>query len=203
MPAFLEPTTDFDRVTLETVQIGVGETYGRIVRNLHPDPLGYGKGPTRFSDPRPIPEEERFGVVYLGENLKICFVEALLRDQRDGIVGHLPIEMRELTDRSYAEFGFRGPLLMTDLREDGRLRMGIPSDVTNATDQSAGRAWSAAIYRHPMQCDGIVYRSRLNGQTNLAVFDRALDRLVLRQQEPLLRAKGLASVLNDLLIALI
>ncbi len=47
--------------------------------NAYPDPLGFGKSPSRFSDTRRRIAENRFGVLYLGETLKVCFLEALLR----------------------------------------------------------------------------------------------------------------------------
>ena len=56
------------------------------------DPLGYGKTPSRFSDPRvALPEEERFGVFYLGASIRVCFLETILRDRRTARTGYLPI----------------------------------------------------------------------------------------------------------------
>jgi hypothetical protein len=59
---------------------------------LFPDPLGFGKNASRFSDPRRRDATKRFGVLYLGETLKVCFLEAVLRDRRDGLIGDLPID---------------------------------------------------------------------------------------------------------------
>jgi hypothetical protein len=39
----------------------------------------------------------------LGDTLKVCFLEAVLRDRRDGLVGDLPIEEKEIYTRRYAE----------------------------------------------------------------------------------------------------
>ena len=64
-----------------------GQRFGRISLSTYPDPLGYGKTPSRFSDPRRRVSANRFGVLYLGESLKVCFVETVLRDQRDGAIG--------------------------------------------------------------------------------------------------------------------
>jgi hypothetical protein len=74
------PTAAFARVKLETETIAVGERFGRLYLNRYPDPLGFGKTPSRFSDPRRRIERHRFGVLYLGGSLKVCFLEALLRD---------------------------------------------------------------------------------------------------------------------------
>lgn len=45
------------------------------------------------------------GVVYLGDTLKVCFLEAVLRDRRDGLVGDLPIDEKEIYARRYQEVG--------------------------------------------------------------------------------------------------
>ncbi|TRC75494.1 RES domain-containing protein [Mesorhizobium sp. WSM4307] len=55
--------------------------------------------------------------------------------------------------------------------------MGIPADVAKATNQTLARAWSVALDDHPDEPDGILYLSRLNGHTNLAVDGRAVARL--------------------------
>ncbi|MER8383650.1 RES family NAD+ phosphorylase [Mesorhizobium sp. M0189] len=44
-----------------------------------------------------------FGVLYLGDSLKVCFLETVLRDRREGILDDLPIEEVELTRRRYAD----------------------------------------------------------------------------------------------------
>jgi hypothetical protein len=68
-------------------------------------------------------------------------------------------------------------LNLVELRGDARIRMGIPSDVAGSTWQTLARAWSVAFYEHPTAPDGIIYSSRLNDDTNLAGFDRAMGKL--------------------------
>jgi len=51
--------------------------------------------------------------------------------------------------------------------------MGIPSDVVHGASQSLARRWSAAFHEHPEQIEGLIYPSRLNGEPNLAIYDRA------------------------------
>jgi len=89
----------FTGVTLELYTIRLGQRFGRIYHEHYPDPLGLGKTKSRFSDPRRRPEDERFGVLYLGSTLKGCFVEAILRDRRNGVVGDYPIGVAELFQR--------------------------------------------------------------------------------------------------------
>ncbi len=63
----------------------------------------------------------------------------MLRDQRDGQVHDLPIEESELAARSYATIEVATALSLLDLRHDGPLRMGIPSDVVRGAKQSLAR----------------------------------------------------------------
>lgn len=198
------PPKGFAEAPLRIYEVPSGQVFGRIYLGRYPEPLGYGKTPSRFSDPRRRRKPaNRFGVLYLGETVKVCFLEAVLRDQRDGTIGDLPIGMSELYDRHYAEIEIANPLAMVDLRDDGAIVMGVPTDVAKASAQTLARAWSLAFYDHRDEPDGIIYPSRLNGHTNLAVFDRAIRKLRVRQKMQLIGAPGLASVLDDLKVALV
>lgn len=74
-----------------------------------------------------------------------------------------------LTDRAVAAIAPTRDLKLLDLRGDGPVRMGIPSDVVHGAKQSPARAWSVAFREHPAAIDGIIYPSRLNGEHNLAI----------------------------------
>lgn len=73
------PTAAFSDVTLDIAPVAIGEEFGRIHKRAFPDPLSFGKNPTRFSDPRRRVPAKRFGVLYLGSSLKVCFLETILR----------------------------------------------------------------------------------------------------------------------------
>jgi hypothetical protein len=197
------PTEEFNNVTLETVEVSAGGHFYRLYLDRYPDPLGFGKSPSRFSDPRRRVAVNRFGVLYLGESLKVCFLEALLRDERNGTVGDYPLAEDELQHRLYAEINVATALTLVDLRGDAAIRMGVPSDVARASDQRLARAWSVAFYEHPEAPDGIIYPSRLNLETNLAIYDRAVPRLKSHKLIPLLNAPGLAAVLDALMVAIV
>lgn len=176
--------------------------YGRIYRQVFSDPLGCGKSPSRFSDPSGRIPDHRFGVLYLGSSLKVCFLEAVLRDDCDGVVGDLLLDEAELDTRSYAEIEVQTALRLIHLSDNGPVRMGIPSDVARSSDQGLARRWSEALHRHPAEVDAILYPSRLNGEINLAIYNRAISKLFARQVHALRRASGLAAVLNELKVAL-
>jgi len=198
----LHPPSGFAAVSLDSATVDVGLQFGRILLTRFRDPLGFGKGPSRFSDPRRRSPDRRFGVVYLGSSIKVCFVEAVLRDQGDGRIGDLLLDEYDLAARSYALVEVTAALSLVDFRGDGPLRMGIPSDVARGSRQSLARRWSLAIYEHPARPDGIIYPSRLNGETNLAIYDRAIPKLHSIRHGPLLQETGLATILSDLKVGL-
>lgn len=201
--AGVRPPPAFSNARLAIHTVRPGERFGRIYLDRFPNPLGFGKTPSRFSDPRRRVEANRFGVLYLGDTLKVCFLEAVLRDQRDGVVGALPMREEELQTRRYADVEIAEPLRLIDLRENRAAAMGVPSDVHRSSSQTLGRAWSVAFHEHPSGPDGIIYPSRLNGHTNVAVYDRAIPKLRPARARRLLAVPELASVLEDLNVDLV
>ena len=201
--ARVPPPVGFADARLQTHVEPIGQKFGRIYLGRYPDPLGFGKTPSRFSDPRKRVPNNRFGVLYLGETLKVCFLEAVLRDQRDGVIGDLPIAEAELHIRHYAQIEVVTPLTLVDLREEGAIVMGVPSDVAKATRHTLARRWALAFHEHGARPDGIIYPSRLNGHTNVAVFDRAIWKLRVVRKATLMAAPGLGGVLDDLKVAIV
>lgn len=115
------------------------ETWLRLYRRSHGDPLGLGKGPSRFSDPRPQPAHES-----------------------------------------------------------------VPTDAVRASDQALGQAWALAFHEHDTAPDGLIYPSRLNGEDNIALFDRALAKVRVAGVGPLLdRRTQLAAVIRALGLAIL
>lgn len=147
--AGIKPPAGFERQPLDIEKIPSGRRFGRIYASTFPDPLGFGKTASRFSDPRRRDATKRFGVLYLGETLKVCFLEAVLRDRRDGLVGDLPIEEKEIYARCYAEVETISDLSLVDLRDDHAIRMGVPTDVAKSSRQSLARSWALAFPRAP------------------------------------------------------
>jgi hypothetical protein len=200
--ARLDPTPAFARAALHSATISPGQIFGRIYLTRYPDALGYSKRPSRFSDPRRRVLENRFGVLYLGDTLKVCFLEAVLRDRRNGIVGDYVIGESELRSRRYVQIQPMSPVNLIDLRGDGCVRMGIPSDVPRSANHMLARRWSLAFYQHPLQPDGIIYPSRLNEDACVAIYDRAVSKLREVADTALIDAPGFARVLDDLLVAI-
>jgi len=163
------------------------------------DPLGYGSGLSRFSDPT----GRAFGVIYLGSTAKVTFVETILRDRGDGRGRDCVIAWDEIESRILASIVPLEPMVVVDLTGDGPLRMGVPSDVVGARDQSSARAWSAAFYGHSTAPDGVLYPSRLNEERCLAIYDRAVRKLEVAAAPRLPDCRSeLAAILDDLEIAI-
>jgi hypothetical protein len=80
--------------------------------------------------------------------------------------------------------------------------MGIPSDVARGSKQSLARAWSVAFHEHPAAVDGILYASRLNGQTNIALYGRAVSKLRPGKVSSLLAEPEFATILTDLKVGI-
>ena len=171
----------------------------------HPDPLGYGFGPSRFSDPEiGLAPPARFAVVYFGSSVKVCFVEAILRDRGAGRIKSFPLEWAELENWTCAELRVEETLRVVDLRGDHLVRMGVPTDVARARSQELGRLWSRAFWSHDEKPDGIVYDSRLNGETNIAIYDRALAKFSAVATTKLVACRSeLARIIVDFDLAIV
>ena len=111
------------------------------------------------------------------------------------------LEERELDERRYAEVETVAPLRLVDFRENSAVAMGVPSEVLRGVRQSLGRAWSVAFHDHPQSVDGIIYPSRLNGHTNLAIYGRAVAKWRPKRLRRLSDVAELAPVLDDLEVA--
>jgi hypothetical protein len=194
------PDPSFATRPLMTATIPVGSTWRRMYETRFPDPLGYGPGLNRFSDPT----GKAFGLIYLGSTAKVAFVETILRDRADGRGATCVVAYDEIEKRSLASIVPVEPLVLVDLTGDGPLRMGVPSDVVGARDQSLAQRWSVAFHDHPEQPDGVLYPSRLNEERCIALYARALPKLKATATPLLVDCRAeFAAILNDLDIAIV
>ena len=110
------PPKGFASRPLVLADITAGAVWRRLYQTRFADPLGYGLGPSRFSDPETsfLPPA-RFGVVYFGSSVKVCCLEAILRDRGVGRTGAFPIEWAELEIWTFGEFRIDAALRLVDL----------------------------------------------------------------------------------------
>src|SRR5260370_35069586 len=88
---------------------------------------------------------DRFGVVYLGSSVKVCFAEAILRDRGVRRIKAFPLEWAELERWTCAELRIRKALRLVDLRGEWLLRRGVPADRAAASSPTPGRGRERAL----------------------------------------------------------
>jgi hypothetical protein len=199
MPPNSAPHGDFAKGELPLSLEPAGSVWQRIYRAHHDDPLGHAPGLSRFSDLTGT----KFDVDYLGSTAKVAFAEAVLRDRAVGTMEPFLLTTGELNSYVCADIELAEPLNLVDLTGDGRPRIRTPTDVTGAMDQTLARVWSEVIFRHPAGADGVVYPLRLNGERNIALYDRALGKLAVRAAPRLIeRRDELAAIIGDFNLAI-
>ena len=133
------PPKGFGSSKLELAPIKTGTKWFRLYSSRYPAALGFGFSSSRFSDPRiKLPEKDRFGVIYFGSSLKVCFLERVLRDLRNGQIGDVPIPYAELEQLVCAEVTIDRPLNAVDLRGDWPVKMRVPTDAVRASNHRLG-----------------------------------------------------------------
>ena len=119
---------------LELARIKTGTKWFRLYSSRYPDPLRFGFSPSRFSDPRvKLHEKDRFGVIYFGSSLKVCFLERVLRDLRNSRLGDVPIPYTELEQLICVQVRIVRPLNAVDLGSDCPVKTGVPTDTVTAS----------------------------------------------------------------------
>jgi len=78
-------------------------------------------------------------------------------------------------------------LCLLDLRKDACSRIGIPTDTVRAKNQAASWALGRDIYFMFPYIDGIIFPSRIDGEDNYMVFDRAIEKLEVIGGYPLVK----------------
>lgn len=194
------PSSAFASRTLVTATIDVGRTWRRIYDDKHPDPLGFGEQPSRFSDPT----GRAFGLIYGGSSAKGAFAEAILRDTAVGSEGAFPVEVKELRTKILATLTVVEPLTVIDLTGDNLLKMRMPTDIAHSRDHGLSRKWGEAMFSHSQKVDGVLFASRLNGELNLAIYDRALPKMSGGVPPKLMDCRDeLAAIINDFDLAIV
>jgi len=151
---------------LPVTEIAQGTQWWRIHRTEHP--------PVFFGPPKDQPLTYRFDapggeyrILYVGQTLSAAFVETLLRNPRITFV-----ERVELENRSSSLLINDHALKLVDLRGGGLSRIGADSRLTSGSCLRAGQ-WALALWDHPDQPDGLLYRSRHDpSHICAALFDR-------------------------------
>jgi hypothetical protein len=163
-PAYpgLHPDPPDDLATRDLPILTVQQTWYRVHRS-HRDPLFFGKTRrNRFDAPT-----GEFGVLYVGEDQFCAFVEAF-----DVPSVFRPLTRATLESRRLAVIELDRPLRLVNLTGSGLARIGADERLA-AGDHDVARRWSHALWSHPSQPDGLLYRARHDpSRRSAALFDR-------------------------------
>jgi hypothetical protein len=131
-------------------------------------------------------------------------MERVLRDLRNGQIGDLPIPYAELDQLMCAEITTVRPLNLVDLRGDCPVKMGVPTDAVRASSHQLGQRWSLAFWLHKQRPHGILYRSRLNEEICLALYDVALPNVRVSTTRRFLEYRAeVAALIRDFKLAIV
>ncbi len=150
--------------------ISEGGPWARAYRLAYP-PKYFGRGgDQRFDDPA-----RQFGVCYCGDGPTCAFIETLPTPTELGARTVLGVREAALLARGWATVTLRegaAPLRLVDLTGSGLALVGANADLCSCPDYGVPQRWSRALWSHPDQPDGILYRARHDPSLlSLALFD--------------------------------
>lgn len=188
--------------SLAPAHVPAGSVWHHIFQDRFPDPLGFGFGASRFSDPRKS-ARPRFGIYYVAGRFETAFLETIIRDRRNGNPGSLIMSAADLDDYVHVPVIVDQSLSVVDLRSGNAIALGLPTNTIRAAAHRRGQSTSLAIHRRTENFDGIWYPSRLDGEENLAIYDRAVPKLSAGPRRKLGTCPELAPILDAYRIALV
>jgi hypothetical protein len=155
------PPADLHRRALPLVEHG--GPWARIHLGRY-DPVHFGRAArNRFDAP-----DGSFGVLYLACDPYCAFIECFGRP-----TGNRLVAVEQLRQYHLAEFRPPRPLMLVDVTGEGLARIGADASLCSGPYDVA-QAWTAALYHHPEQPEGILYRARHDpSRLCVAAFDRA------------------------------
>lgn len=108
-------------------------------------------------------------MLYLGDSPQCCFVETFGRSENNTRL----VTSRSLQQRTLAHVEFQQPARVVDLTGAGLAHISADSRLVTGSYEVAQR-WSASLWAHPDQPDGVLYRSRHDpARLCQALFERA------------------------------
>jgi hypothetical protein len=123
--------------------------------------------------------------------------------RREAVISRHALSANDLDAYDHAQITVDHALNLLDLRGGNAIAMGVPTNTIRANTHRLGQRASLAVYQRAEQLDGIWYPSRLNGDENLAVYDRAVGKLSAGLRRPLTACPELTQILNTYRVALV
>lgn len=144
------------------------------------DPLSFGKASSRFS-PRVLPSRptQPFGLIYGTINLATGGFEGIIRDSLDLRPARI-LRQAAYRPRSAVNFSTApgNALTLLDMTGGNATRYGVPADVIRYSNHKSGQFFSEFIYAGFPDVDGLLYASRFTEALCVALYDRAIPKLV-------------------------
>lgn len=169
-----EPPADLDKRRLPLATLAEAAFY-RGHRRTH-SPIHFNRIAGRFASP----DGASFGTLYLGEDPYTAFIEAFGQGMASGPLGVFVSESWLSTRCLCAVLASRS-LRLVDLSSGAALKhlaTGADSRLADGAHDVSQR-WAAALWAHPEQPDGLLYRARnAPDHRSIALFDRIEDVLV-------------------------
>jgi hypothetical protein len=129
-----------------------------------------------FDDPL-----KRYGVLYVSALPEAAFAEVFLRTLSLMVVDEMDLRARSLA--SFAAHSLR----CVDLTGSGLRKLSCYNRISTEKPYATVGLWSRALYTHPQQPDGVIYRSRHNPRFRcLALFDCCAAKLSAGSSEELM-----------------
>jgi hypothetical protein len=174
IPMLPLPPADLESRKLPMVTIS-GDLF-RIHQTIHKW-RHFGRNKTeRFDDPRGV-----YGVLYGSTTADAAFAEVFLR-----MLALMSVAQVDLESRAVSTFNAR-PLKCVELTGTGLRKLSCDNRISTEKPYKTTQLWSRALFLHPQQPDGLVYRSRHNPRFRcLALFSRCEGKLVGVRSEPLM-----------------
>lgn len=166
-----------DRIEAVLKEAELPPSYRVVPRRHLPSALGTVSADSRFCS-----KDDVYTVLYASPDFATAFFETVVRDRlvrrRRREIG-----LVEVTERGWGHIHTMPgtTLLLLDLRRDGCSLVGAPTDVVNARNHAAGRAFGRVVHAEHPNVDGLLYASRLTGSDVYAVFDRGIGKLEVRE----------------------
>jgi hypothetical protein len=136
-------------------------------------------------------------VLYAAADAHGAFVETF--GWRTGHAGDRLIGVDKLRVRGLARLTAGRPLRLVDLAGEGLARLGADARLGAGDSYTRARRWALALWRHPAQPDGLLYRTRHDPSRHaVALYDRAAAAVTAAPQGSL-TAPELAELLADVL----
>lgn len=150
----------------------------RIHKKKYTDPIHFGLAknktiPDRFDDPK-----SEFGVLYMGYDEYACFIEVF-----SDFIEERILPKSELKIRNIVNIKSNLSLRLVKLYGSSLAKIGADSSVTSGKDRELSMAWSRAIFEHPQNPDGIIYKlCHDNIKRGVALFEKERTKINLKSR---------------------